>query len=58
MTPYAKAALNSFLMCLNGNIPRNGNYIADNVRPTLYLKADLSFESGNGTVSSPYKLSL
>ena len=58
MTPYAKADLNSFLMYLNGNIHRNGNYIADNVRPTLYLKADISFESGNGTVSSPYKLSL
>ena len=58
MTPYAKADLNSFFMYLNGNIHRNGNYIADNVRPTLYLKADISFESGNGTVSSPYKLYL
>ena len=58
MTPYAKADLNSFFMYLNGNIHRNSNYIADNVRPTLYLKADISFESGNGTVSSSYKLSL
>jgi len=59
LTPYSSNADAAWYVSSSGNVnDSNGVYRASAVRPVLYLNSELSIESGEGTSTSPYRISV
>ena len=57
LTPLSAFSSSAFYINYNGSLSNNSvsNFI--DVRPTFYLKANISYVSGTGTESDPYRIS-
>jgi len=59
MTPagHSSIAYLAYRIGTNGNVSTNGVVDARLIRPTIYLKENIKFTQGDGSVSNPYWLS-
>lgn len=48
----------SYYIGYSGYVNHNGSYHIYNVRPTLFLKSDISIGVGDGTEVNPYQLNI
>ena len=58
LAPYSGAATHVFRVNSVGSVYDNITYNTNGVRPTLYLKSNISVKSGDGTSNSSYQLNL
>ncbi len=56
ITPYSSISDGVFSLCSSGYLYRNSASYGYSVRPVFYLKSNISYESGNGTKTSPFKV--
>ena len=56
MTPYSSSSRYVFYLTINGYLNYNNANNGYSVRPVFYLKSNISYESGNGTKDSPYRV--
>lgn len=58
LTSFSSNANPTFSVYSSGNLALGMTYTAYEVTPVLYLNSELSIESGDGTSSNPYRLSV
>ncbi len=58
LMPYSNNAAGIFNVFSTGSLDNNIPTSTRGVRPTLYLKSNISIKSGNGSTNSPYQLEI
>ena len=58
LTPSSGGAYAAWRVGSSGNVYSYDAYLANGAAPVLYLSSELNIESGHGSSSSPYKLSV
>ena len=56
IAPYSDRAYNVFYVSLSGGVNNYVAYNVDSVRPTLFLKSNISLNEGKGSLEEPYQL--
>ena len=58
ITPSSLNAYSVFFLVTNGNLSYNSAFNSSSIRPVFYLMSNVKLESGSGTQTNPYRISL